>query len=179
MCAHARAPRQTGPVRLRPRSVNSASRAIGGFSAYAAGARASRQGGRSQTSEPTASRLTDWIGHTLSVRLGSSRARARSAGLLVFGHVRAEVDLLLDALRPAVVRELDDRVQRDREARRVHPVDAHQVGVEHAQHRLVRDDQDRLVVALELVDERVEPGDDVEVRLAACAAGVGGGASSG
>mmetsp|Transcript_28842 Transcript_28842/g.99525 ORF Transcript_28842/g.99525 Transcript_28842/m.99525 type:complete len:488 (-) Transcript_28842:136-1599(-) len=47
------------------------------------------------------------------------------------------------------------------------PRPAHQVRVDDAQSRLVRDDQQRLRVRLQLVHQRVQPRNQVEVRLAA------------
>eukprot|EP00307_Rebecca_sp_RCC1486_P009289 CAMPEP_0119433078 /NCGR_PEP_ID=MMETSP1335-20130426/48994_1 /TAXON_ID=259385 /ORGANISM="Chrysoculter rhomboideus, Strain RCC1486" /LENGTH=391 /DNA_ID=CAMNT_0007458911 /DNA_START=35 /DNA_END=1207 /DNA_ORIENTATION=+ len=92
-------------------------------------------------------------------RVGGGSARV--------GDLGPQVDHLLDAACPCVVFELDHRVQRDVDARGVHSVVAHQVGIQQTQHRLVRDDERRLAVRLELMHQGVQPRDDVEVRLAA------------
>ena len=63
--------------------------------------------------------------------------------------------------------EADDRVQGDGDVGRLLAGEAHEVGVEEAEDALVRDDEERLAVALHLVDHRVEAVDHVEVRLAA------------
>mmetsp|Transcript_7714 Transcript_7714/g.22538 ORF Transcript_7714/g.22538 Transcript_7714/m.22538 type:complete len:223 (-) Transcript_7714:1206-1874(-) len=107
------------------------------------------------------------------VERGCRQWRARAslisepASLDGLRHLRPEVHALLDAARPAVVAQLDHRVQGDFDARRVHPVVPHEVCIEDAEHGLVAHDERGLAVALQLVHEGVESGDDVEIGLAA------------
>ena len=59
---------------------------------------------------------------------------------------------------------LDDELEvRASEAWRPIP---QQIGAKHAERRLMRDDEERLLVGVELVDERLEARDEVEVGLA-------------
>mmetsp|Transcript_10210 Transcript_10210/g.17576 ORF Transcript_10210/g.17576 Transcript_10210/m.17576 type:complete len:307 (+) Transcript_10210:168-1088(+) len=68
---------------------------------------------------------------------------------------------------PPSVGHFDDGVQGDALPRGQLARQVHQVGVYHSQHRLVRDDEDGLLVALQLVHEGVDARDQVEIRFPA------------
>lgn len=61
--------------------------------------------------------------------------------------------------------DLDDLVARELEDGNLHGADVHQVGVEHAQDALVRDDQQVVLLALQLQDDGLQPHRQVVVRL--------------
>mmetsp|Transcript_8193 Transcript_8193/g.34777 ORF Transcript_8193/g.34777 Transcript_8193/m.34777 type:complete len:536 (+) Transcript_8193:7-1614(+) len=94
-----------------------------------------------------------------AVALFHHRAQIVLAGLI------QHVALLLARVRQR--RELDDGVQRYARRAGVRAVHAHEVRVDQAKHTLVPHDQNRLLVRLELLNQRVEAGDDVQVRFAA------------
>ena len=61
--------------------------------------------------------------------------------------------------------DFDDLVPREFELGDLHSADVHEVGVEHAQHALVCNNKQVVLLALQLQNDRLKPDSQVMVRL--------------
>mmetsp|Transcript_34292 Transcript_34292/g.83322 ORF Transcript_34292/g.83322 Transcript_34292/m.83322 type:complete len:326 (-) Transcript_34292:1049-2026(-) len=93
------------------------------------------------------------------------RGQTLLAATFYAGRRRAQVMALLFGWVPTIVRDLHHGMQRNFQPRCRGARQTHQIRVQHTQDSLMRHDEQRLVIRLHLMHQRIQPSEKVEVAL--------------